>query len=83
MESYPTELLLIAGAAMLAPILAELPKNIRIPVVVVEIFLGILNRATCLWTGKRYRHGYNNGEMGMVSVVLFSILASRLLGRLI
>jgi Kef-type K+ transport system membrane component KefB len=42
MESYPTELLLIAGAAMLAPILAELPKNIRIPVVVVEIFLGIL-----------------------------------------
>lgn len=42
MESYPTELLLIAGAAMLAPILAELPKAIRIPVVVLEILLGVL-----------------------------------------
>jgi Kef-type K+ transport system membrane component KefB len=42
MESYPTELLLIAGAAMLAPIFAELPKSFRIPVVVLEIILGIL-----------------------------------------
>jgi len=42
MEAYPSELLLIAGAAMLAPLLAELPHNFRLPVVVLEIFLGIL-----------------------------------------
>lgn len=42
MESYPTELLLIACAAMLAPILAELPKKFRIPVVVLEIVLGMI-----------------------------------------
>jgi Kef-type K+ transport system membrane component KefB len=42
MESYPSELLLIAFVAMLAPILAELPRNLRLPVVVLEIFLGIL-----------------------------------------
>lgn len=42
MESYPTELLLTACAAMLAPILAELPKKFRIPVVVLEIVLGMV-----------------------------------------
>lgn len=42
MESYPTELLLIAAAAMVAPILAELPKQLRIPVVVTEILLGLV-----------------------------------------
>ncbi len=42
MESYPTELLLTACAAMLAPILAELPKKFRIPVVVLEIVLGMI-----------------------------------------
>jgi len=42
MESYPSELLLIAFVAMLAPLLTELPKGFRIPVVVLEIILGIL-----------------------------------------
>ncbi len=42
MEAYPSELLLIAGAAMLAPLLAELPHSFRLPVVVLEIILGIL-----------------------------------------
>jgi Kef-type K+ transport system membrane component KefB len=42
MEFYPTELLLIAFVAMLAPLLAELPRNFRLPVVVLEVILGIL-----------------------------------------
>jgi Kef-type K+ transport system membrane component KefB len=42
MEAYPSELLLIALVAMLAPLLAELPSGFRIPVVVLEVFLGIL-----------------------------------------
>jgi len=40
--SDPSELLLIAFVAMLAPLLAELPSNFRLPVVVLEIILGIL-----------------------------------------
>lgn len=42
METYPSELLIIAFAAMLAPLLAELPKDFRLPVVVLEVLLGIL-----------------------------------------
>ncbi len=42
MEAYPSELLLIVFVAMLAPLLAELPSGIRLPVVVIEIILGIL-----------------------------------------
>lgn len=42
MESYRADLLLIALIAMLAPILAELPKNFRTPIVVAEILLGIV-----------------------------------------
>ena len=42
MEAYPSELLLIAFVAMLAPLLAELPSSFRIPVVVLEVILGIL-----------------------------------------
>lgn len=42
MEAYPSELLLIAFIAMLAPLIAELPSNFRLPVVVLEIILGIL-----------------------------------------
>jgi Kef-type K+ transport system membrane component KefB len=42
MEAYPSELLLIVFVAMLAPLLAGLPAGFRLPVVVVEIFLGIL-----------------------------------------
>ncbi|MBL6986640.1 MAG: cation:proton antiporter [Methylobacter sp.] len=42
MEAYPSELLLIVFVAMLAPLLAYLPKGYRFPVVVLEIFLGIL-----------------------------------------
>ena len=42
MEAYPSELLLIAFVAMLAPLLAELPKGFRVPVVVLEVLLGIL-----------------------------------------
>ena len=42
METYPSELLIIVFVAMLAPLLAELPKNLRPPVVVIEIVLGIL-----------------------------------------
>ena len=42
MEAYPSELLLIAFVAMLAPLLAELPSAVRIPVVVLEIILGLL-----------------------------------------
>jgi len=42
METYPSELLIIAFVAMLAPLLAEWPKGFRLPVVALEIFLGIL-----------------------------------------
>jgi Kef-type K+ transport system membrane component KefB len=42
MEAYPSELLLIAFVAMLAPLLAELPTGFRLPVVVLEVVLGIL-----------------------------------------
>lgn len=42
MEAYPSELLLIAFVAMLAPLLAELPRDFRLPVVVVEVVLGIV-----------------------------------------
>jgi Kef-type K+ transport system membrane component KefB len=42
MEAYPSELLLIAFVAMLAPLLAELPSGFRLPVVVLEVILGIL-----------------------------------------
>jgi Kef-type K+ transport system membrane component KefB len=42
MESFPSELLLITFVAMLAPLLAELPRNFRLPVVVLEVILGIL-----------------------------------------
>lgn len=42
MEAYPSELLLIVFVAMLAPLLAELPAGFRLPVVALEIFLGIL-----------------------------------------
>jgi len=42
MEAYPSELLLIAFVAMLAPLLAELPRNFRLPVVVLEVILGLL-----------------------------------------
>jgi Kef-type K+ transport system membrane component KefB len=42
MESYPSELLLIAFVAMLAPLLTDLPRGFRIPVVVLEVVLGIL-----------------------------------------
>jgi Kef-type K+ transport system membrane component KefB len=42
MESYPAELLLIAFVAVLAPLLSELPRNIRVPVIVFEVVLGIL-----------------------------------------
>jgi Kef-type K+ transport system membrane component KefB len=42
MEAYPSELLLIAFVAMLAPLLAELPTGFRLPVVVLEIILGII-----------------------------------------
>jgi Kef-type K+ transport system membrane component KefB len=42
MESFRTDLLLIALIAMLAPMLAELPKSFRMPIVVAEIVLGII-----------------------------------------
>jgi len=42
METYPTELLLIVFVGMLAPLLVEIPKGFRLPVVVFEIVLGIL-----------------------------------------
>jgi len=42
MEAYPSELLLIAFVAMLAPFLAELPSAFRLPVVVFEVIMGIL-----------------------------------------
>jgi Kef-type K+ transport system membrane component KefB len=42
MEAYPSELLLIAFVAMLAPFFAELPSGFRIPVVVLEVIMGIL-----------------------------------------
>lgn len=42
MEAYPSELLLIAFVAMLAPLFSELPRNFRVPVVVLEVILGIL-----------------------------------------
>jgi len=42
MEAYPSELLLIAFVAMLAPFLAELSSSFRLPVVVLEVIMGIL-----------------------------------------
>ncbi|QSA97479.1 cation:proton antiporter [Methylococcus sp. EFPC2] len=42
METFRLELFFIAFAAALAPLLAELPSRFRMPVVVVEILLGIL-----------------------------------------
>lgn len=42
METYPSELLPIAFVAMLAPLLVELPRHFRLPVVVLEIFLGMI-----------------------------------------
>jgi len=42
MEAYPSELLLIAFVAMLAPLVTELPSGVRLPVVVLEIVLGII-----------------------------------------
>lgn len=42
MEAYPSELLLIAFIAVLAPLLAELPAGFRLPVVVLEVILGII-----------------------------------------
>jgi len=42
MEAYPSELLLIVFVATLAPLLAELPTGFRLPVVVLEVVLGIV-----------------------------------------
>lgn len=42
MEAYPSELLLIVFVATLAPLLAEIPSGFRLPVVVLEVVLGIL-----------------------------------------
>ncbi|NJD05029.1 MAG: cation:proton antiporter [Methylococcaceae bacterium] len=42
METFRSELFFVAFAAALAPLLAELPSRFRLPVVVVEILLGIL-----------------------------------------
>ncbi|MGY6276412.1 cation:proton antiporter [Methylomonas sp. MgM2] len=41
MESYRTELFFIALAAALAPLLSRLPQRLRMPVVVMEILLGM------------------------------------------
>lgn len=42
MENYPSELLIIVFVAMLAPLIAEWNTKYKLPVVVVEVFLGIL-----------------------------------------
>jgi Kef-type K+ transport system membrane component KefB len=42
METYHSELFVIVFAAALAPLLAELPAAFRLPVVVLEIVLGII-----------------------------------------
>lgn len=42
METYHSELVIVAVAAALAPALAELPSAVRVPVVVLEIVLGIV-----------------------------------------
>lgn len=42
METYPSELLVITLAAMLAPIITEMHSGFRVPVVVFEIVLGVL-----------------------------------------
>lgn len=42
MENFPSELLIIMFVAMLAPLIAEWNTKFRMPVIVVEIFLGIL-----------------------------------------
>lgn len=41
METYRSELFLIALVAALAPLLAEIPSRFRLPVVVLELLLGI------------------------------------------
>ena len=42
METFRLDLFFIAFVAALAPLLAEIPKRLRLPVVVVELLLGIL-----------------------------------------
>lgn len=42
MENFPTEFLIITFVAMLAPLLAEIPKSFRLPIIAVEIILGII-----------------------------------------
>jgi Kef-type K+ transport system membrane component KefB len=42
MEEHYAQLTLIAAAALLAPLISGLPKQMRLPVVVVELLLGIL-----------------------------------------
>jgi Kef-type K+ transport system membrane component KefB len=42
MENFRLELFFVAFAAAIAPLLAEIPSRFRLPVVVVEILLGIL-----------------------------------------
>lgn len=42
MESYRTELFFIALAAAMAPLLSRIPQKLRMPLVVVEILLGML-----------------------------------------
>lgn len=42
MEQNYAQLTLIAGAALLAPLVSGLPRHVRLPVVVVELMLGIL-----------------------------------------
>ena len=42
MEQNYLQLTLIAAAALIAPLVAGLPQRFRVPVVVVELLLGIL-----------------------------------------
>jgi Kef-type K+ transport system membrane component KefB len=72
MEAYPSELLLIAFVAMLAPLLAELPTGIRLPVVVLEVMLGILIGPHMLHLASPAGMTATMGELGL-AFLLFMV----------
>lgn len=72
MEAYPSELLLIAFVAMLAPLVAELPSGARLPVVVLEVVLGIIIGPYMLDLAKPEGMIETLGELGL-AFLLFMV----------
>ncbi|MGZ8144520.1 MAG: cation:proton antiporter [Methylosarcina sp.] len=72
MEAYPSDLLLIAFAAMLAPLVTELPTGFRLPVVVLEVILGIIIGPHMLGLAKPEGMIGTLGELGL-AFLLFMV----------